>query len=270
MAALEQLDKIAGLGVGVTAAVLSGGTSGIGECTVATAGLIGHVLGKKSYGPECKRVRKRLEKQLIDDFDQFLKAENCTDDQRAYLDQSIDAMNRYFADCKDSNIDFAKIAKAEGDFITSATELVMAQIRSVNSETRQLFDPKQSHETHYKFAYLVIETCFNEVLTERGYYEKLEASMMVEALQSLGAIERGIDKLDQKYDRDIVLERAKSDKLKDRLIDEAIEKAEMKGELALRTMQNEINKLLARTYDEEFTLKNIREELKMISEWKND
>ena len=187
------IDKVAALCVG-TLALSFGAPTGAIETTAAAAGLIGFVLGRqKKFGPECKRVRRRIQTETLAAFKKLASGSDGTTYSQADLDAADAALSKAL---ETSFLDRQKLAESAvtgKGFPDKAVEIIMTGLGIAHPE---IFSQKQRETLPYRYAVNVVTLGIKAAVDNPDYYRQLEPTLSFEMAKALGQVRGGIKRIE--------------------------------------------------------------------------
>ena len=156
------LERTAAICVGATSLAFGALPSGVLETGVGLAGVAGFVLGKsQKFGPECARVRNRIRKKVLEDYDAYIKAEGDNWDLNADLQSADEALQECLGECVIDRKKLAASAVTPKGFPQQAVIVIMDGLAEVRPD---LFGEGRKEDLPYRYATDVVRAGIEETV----------------------------------------------------------------------------------------------------------
>lgn len=206
------LERTVAVCVGTTAVSFGALPSGVMEAAVGLAGLAGFVLGKsQKFGPECVRVRKRLQKQLLEDYSAYIKADGDDWNLSAELTAANDALQDCLGACFINREALVASAVTPNGFPKQA---VLVVLEGLAEQRPELFGSDKHDTLPYRFAYDVVRTGIEEAVNNVDYYKQLEPSLTFEMARTLGEVREDVKDIKSQLELALVKHKRELDIIK--------------------------------------------------------
>jgi hypothetical protein len=186
----SSLDKVAALCVGATAAGFGIDLpSGSIEASVAAAGLIGFVVGEsEKFGPECERVRRRIQIPILKDYKAVLEGTDGTQEDLEELKIAEESLTRHLGECFLDREKLAACATTRRGFVQQGTKIIIESLGRVNPE---IFGDREGFRQSIaqRFARDVIQAGLRSAVTNIKYYKTIEPNIILNMANHIGNIE---------------------------------------------------------------------------------
>ncbi len=167
------------------------GAPGAIEASIGLAGLAEFVLGRsKKFGPECSRVRGRIQKALFANYRDFIQAEGNDWALNAELNAANDALEESLKACVIDRKRLVAVAVTPAGFSGGAVALIMGDL---GQRRPDLFASDKSGTIAYRFAHDVVRAGIEAAVEDLNYYRQIEPLLMLEMASTLGIIHAAID-----------------------------------------------------------------------------
>ncbi|XWN32724.1 MAG: hypothetical protein ROR55_06410 [Devosia sp.] len=172
--------------VGTAAVVFGAPPSGTMEATIGAAGLVDFVLGRdQKFGHECRRVRGRIQSEILKNYQHLTAGSDGGDDARAELEAADEALREALGRCVVDRTVFAESAVTPAGFPARAVIMIMT---TLGEQRPDLFGPEQKGALAYRFAHDVIHAGIKATFEDTNFYRKLEPVLMFEMATAIGSI----------------------------------------------------------------------------------
>ncbi len=184
------LEKIAAVCVGSAAVALGSAPSGAIEASVGAAALVGFVLGRRQkFGPECKRVRARLQAEVLKSYGDLVSGSDGNFVIQSDLIAANEALNEGLERCIIDHKALAASAVSREGFPDRAVTVVMTGLGQAYPD---LFGATASGTLLYRFARDVVRAGIEAAVEDENYYRQLEPRLMFEMANALGSVREDV------------------------------------------------------------------------------
>ncbi len=179
--------NIANLCIG-TAAVALGNLTGLKEAAIGAAGLIDFVHKQNAkFGPECARVRGRIQQQVMTGYGHLLTGSDGHADARIELEAADKALSQHLGVCIIDRATLAAYAVTPQGFLEPAVQMVM---QGLAQKAPELF---VANSLAHRFASDVLRAGLSAAIENTDYYRRLEPHLMLAMAQGIGGIDKKLD-----------------------------------------------------------------------------
>ncbi|MCB4771522.1 tetratricopeptide repeat protein [Ancylobacter sp. Lp-2] len=208
------LEKVAAVCVGAAALAFGTPPAGAMEVGIGTAALIGFVLDRREkFGPECRRVRERLQRDLLASYGELIAGSDGDATVRTELRAADAALDEALEHCVIDRAALAAAAVSREGFADRAAIVIMARLGEAHPE---LFGPERRDTLSYRFAGDVVRAGIATAAEDADYYRRLEPLLMLEFGRALGAVRedvaetrRTVEQIRDDYRRELALAKDK-------------------------------------------------------------
>jgi len=188
------MERLAAVCVGTVSVTFGALPQGALEVGVGAAGLAGFILGKSArFGPECARVRSRIQKRVFANYNSFIEAEGLDAGARD-LFAAHQALLDTLGDCIIDRATLAKSAFEPNGFPVAAVRAIMRELGAKNPE---FFSEGKTSTLTYRYAADVVKAGIEAAVENADYYRSLEPVLMMEMANKLGQINQGVREIKQ-------------------------------------------------------------------------
>lgn len=198
--ASSSLDKVTALCVGATAVGFGiNMPTGSIEASVAAAGLIGFVVGRsEKFGPECKRVRAKIQESIRKGYDYILTGSDGTSAARLELEIIDKKLDSYLDKCFLDREALVAAAITKRGFVDEGTAIILASINKI--EPGIFGDNKFIRWRHEetiteRFASDVIKAGLKSAISNLEYYKNIEPILSIEMARYIGTIDENVKEI---------------------------------------------------------------------------
>ncbi len=186
------LDKAAAVCFGAATMAFGGlGPPGTNEAGIGLAGLVGFVLGRKEkFGPECARVRARIQKKLLAGYRDYIKVEGDDWELNADLEAAAHALDETLGDCVIDRKRLVATAVTPEGFAAGAVAVILEEL---GKKRPDLFAAGKSGTLAYRYARDVVRAGIEAAADNPDDYRQIEPALMWQMAGKLGIIDAAIN-----------------------------------------------------------------------------
>ena len=189
------LERIAALCVGSASIAFGALPDGAIEAGVGLSGLAGFIIGRsQKFGPECGRVRRSIQMNLLKDYQGFIQSEGGDWSLHADLEAAHQALQDCLGDCF---IDRESLAKSAVTPLGFPGEAVLVVMKGLAEARPDLFSTDKRDTLVFRYARDVIKSGVTAAIENIDYYKQLEPRLMFEMAQALGELRVDVKEIKQ-------------------------------------------------------------------------
>ena len=144
------LERSAAVCVGLGSVAFGAPPAGALEAGIGLAGVAGFVLGRSAkFGPECARVRRGIQKKVLNDYRAMLKNEGDSWQANADLEAANEALLKGLEGCIIDRARLAASAVTPAGFPDEAVKVILAGLGGVRPD---LFGDGKTETLAYRYA----------------------------------------------------------------------------------------------------------------------